>query len=962
MTFTGEHSVSFSQGRRGEVYVYQGYGNRGMVWSPSLKQWRQVGMDSPTAAPAIAVNSTPTYYIPRIDIEDDGDGYNKPPLIVVDPPPAGGTQAKAISRIRAGRISEIEVTEQGKGYTKTPCVKVIGDNSCGTGLALTFELEDGSAPGESATGIVYWEISVFGEKYPCWPAGSTSGTGNDFACTLNATGGSGTGAKVRISHPGDTSPQATGCGVPQTVDGEQAQPTAPSIYFVEVDSFGSGYKSTDEVTVTVPFAKVGTWSGNSFSPTCSDAGCAMVIKGYPLGHPKCPSIEIVNGSNPYRARKIKQVAIPNRGTGYLSAPTIAVCLAPGQPATTALPLDTSVDCEGQVSKVEVQTADTFLIPPVYERTNSGGGKALAIVRATLRGKYQCYYRFVDNSIPESEGGPRYSNLSPVLEVDCGDGASVLTWTVPGSGAYSVELWRTSSNQATTLYRVKSFAAGMATSGFADSLTDNELTNADRDGFSAMPILLPNGELNANRFGVPPDNFAVGVMFQDRMWMGVDTSGKEPNTLRFSEADEPEAMADVNELIIQSNLRATDYLTALIPYAGALICCQARHSHRLTYVGQPLIDAATFLLAYRGCVNQRCWDIYEGKVFAMDDQGVYSLDPQGNVESLSVGLDDLWREGIDFSLREWFFVRADRRMNVLRVNVAVKGDGSTKYPTRQLVYSFDYKTWWEERYPVELTSATDCRTSEGQMALVYGTSQGNYYQLSAGLTDVADGSISAVAITNRGRGYRIPPKITASGGHGAIFEAGINPDGEVTGIIIKQPGTQYASGTLTIEPPPQGGVQATATYTATSGSRPVYWTFKSGNFEFTSDTQDRKAGEGQNRQVSVVYQPTKSKCELHLKSFYNGAKYPRSNVVRRDRGTGFIHSDEIPAATLDMQRTPLQEAESHGVARALFSGRTLDDMMGADRHVAIELSGQQDEAGPIAIHSVDIAGVNEQPGA
>jgi hypothetical protein len=38
------------------------------------------------------------------------------------------------------------------------------------------------------------------------------------------------------------------------------------------------------------------------------------------------------------------------------------------------------------------------------------------------------------------------------------------------------------------------------------------------------------------------------------------------------------------------------------------------------------------------------------------------------------------------------------------------------------------------------------------------------------------------------------------------------------------------------------------------------------------------------------------------------------------------------------------------------------MMGADRHVAIELSGQQDEAGPIAIHSVDIAGVNEQPGA
>ena len=69
---------------------------------------------------------------------------------------------------------------------------------------------------------------------------------------------------------------------------------------------------------------------------------------------------------------------------------------------------------------------------------------------------------------------------------------------------------------------------------------------------------------------------------------------------------------------------------------------------------------------------------------------------------------------------------------------------------------------------------------------------------------------------------------------------------------------------------------------------------------------------------------------------------------------------MPASELDMQATPLQDAEAHGVARTLFTGRVLDDMMGSDRHVSIELSGKQTDAGAVAIHSIDIFGVNEKP--
>lgn len=592
------------------------------------------------------------------------------------------------------------------------------------------------------------------------------------------------------------------------------------------------------------------------------------------------------------------------------------------------------------------------------------GQLQAIMRATFRGKYQCYYRFINDTVPKDEGGPLYSNLSPVTEIDTDYGCASITWTLPDGLVVpencKIELWRSSANQATTLFKVKTLAGDATT--FFDDLNDHELTDAKRketdkwDEFTALPILLPNGELNANRFGVMSDDFAVAVMFQDRLWYGVDTTNNRPNSLMFSETDEPESCPDINEIIIQQNLRSADYVTALIPYAGALIACQSRHSHRLTYVSQPLIDVSTFLLAYRGCCNQRTWDIYEGVAYIMDDQGVYSLDPQGKLEPLTVGIDDLFQDKIDWDKRQWFIVRADRRLNVLRCLVSFKGDGSD-YPTRQLCYSFDYKAWWVEVYPQALVGSTDCRGTSGNVERIWGGEKGRLYRLGQGLTDEAEGSITSINITNPGRGYKSPPTVTASGGSCAEFSASINTDGQVTGIQVRQCGSGYTNGSLNISLPEGAGTPATANYTVQNGKTPVYYSFQSGNMEFTTDTQDPKANTVANRQVSVVYKPTNSSSFLNLETYYNGASYPRSNVVTRDRGTGFVHSEDVPAATLNMQKTQIQDSESHGVARALFAGRTLDDMSGTDRHIAVGLSGKQDEAGRVTLHTVDIYGVN-----
>jgi hypothetical protein len=972
MAFSGNHPLCFCQGRRGEVYAYQGYGERGRVWSPSLNTWRDVGVDAPSTAPTIAISSTIQYYIARIDIENPGSGYNKPPLVTVIP--ASGntptTAASAISRIGQGAVRAIEMLEYGKGYTEAPRVTLtspVGNPVLGSGFNATISLRSGGPSGSAVTGIAYWEIistppeSALIPKDNDWPQlcltqSSTMSLvteGSVAVWVANASGGSGSGAQVRVEALGLQAVDATGdpcCAA----TGASLSPNRVSVHHM-----GSGYAANDEVTVTVAFKKAdGSCTG--------DPICPLIIKGYPLGHPKTPkTAAALAAANVAKSRGISSISITG-GSRYLRAPAVEFLPFTGGAPANAISVGTTASSAGVITAVDPKDeleGQRFLVPPVFHRVVSGGAEANVVMRAHLRGKYQCFYRYVNDAVPEAEGGPLYSNLSPLKEVDCGDGASHITWTYAAApSGMSVELWRSTSNQATTLFRVAKIGGTGAFGSATDSLTDWELVDPDRTGFLAMPVLLPNGELNANRFGVPPDEFSSAVMFQDRLWMGVDTEGGQPNTLRYSETDEPEAMPDVNEIILQTNLRNTDYVTALVPYAGALLVGQSRHLHRLTYVGQPLIDAAIFLMAYRGILNQRCWDIFEGKVYAMDDQGVYSVDPQGNVENLSLGIYDYWRDKIDFSLAKWFTVRADKRLGVLRVCIAVKGDGSTKFPTRQLCYSFDYKSWWEERYPAELTSATEVRTADKQVRLVYGTSTGTLRQLGVGLTDQAAGAIGSITITNPGRGYKTPPTITASVGHGAEFECGLNADGSITGILVKNPGTKYANGSLAISAPPAGGVQATATYTVANGTLPVYWTFKSGCFEYTNDSQDRRGGEQQPRQCSVVYQPTTTDCNLNLKAYYNNAKYPRSNVVRRDRGTGFVHSDEMPAAILNMKANPQEDAEASGVARALFQGRVLDDMMGTDRHVSIALSGKQDAAGGVVIHNLDIYGTNDKQGA
>lgn len=968
--FSAGSPISAAQGRHGEMIVVQGNGVRPVRWT-GVGAGVDAGMDPPTLQPQITLDSTPRYYVARVDIHRPGACYYSAPEVTftssVSPASLGGRAAKAKTYLSQSAVSEAVVDDGGKHYPEPPPVTL--SDSHGKGAILQAVLSSGGTgddpENDPFTGISEWRIiqappfldeslvddgktwyyafngnttipAVSGTSPAPRPgyrlgipaAGIWSGmifceamfrTG--FAYTV--TNADGTGASLRLSF----SDGEWSCARDVSIGGSYTVfRGARRLRSVSVEKLGKGYSASKTVTVRIK-------SGSG------DPSRDIIIEGYTAGNPKNAAAE---------GYPISEIIIKDRGSGYLVAPQIKIISESGFGAYATCTVK-----DGKIDTVTLENGGAGYKTPPQVVVVSGGAEAFAVSRPHLRGKYQCYARFVDDT-PEDRGGPIPSNLSPVAEVDAGEAASAMTWSVPAvSGrAAKVELWRTTGNQATLLYRVYSGTAAT----FRDDLTDEEVRDPDRNGYAAMPIVLPNGELNANRFTPPPSDKSVVVRFQDRFWYGVDTSGKHGNSLLYSEVDEPESVPEINEIVLQQNARDADTIRALIPFGPTLLAMQSQHAYALTFSKNPLLDAQVSPIANRGALNQRSWDIHEGVCYVLDQRGVYAIAQSGGVESLSDAIGDLFRERIDFGKRTWPFLVVDPVTQVLRAFVAFREDGSDGFPTRALCCHIASKTWWMETYPQRIHSATTARLSNGDARCIYGAA-GGHYLLDEGQADLGRGAITHVTLTAAGRGYTTPPQVTATGGVGAVLRATINGEGALTGIWIVNPGYGYTSGSLFVGPPNDPSVQgeqASASFTACplGSDTPLYTTyrFRSGCMEYATDvTAPRNMPTS--RDISLLYAPQPASCEVAMRLYYNNAPHPRRNIAARNRGVGFTADTVDSGFRLDMGGA---SAES-GVSAAMLSGRSVEDLSATDRHVAIELAGARKTPEPVIFYQLEQRG-------
>ena len=625
--------------------------------------------------------------------------------------------------------------------------------------------------------------------------------------------------------------------------------------------------------------------------------------------------------------------------------------------------------------------------PWHSRIRSIVGSTLTLsANATTSGNSSCIVRDMTKPII-------YSSFSPITDVDTSNSASAapsqMLWSlagvVPPDRAGVVEFFRTSADQSLVFYRLEQYgvvASGAITIQGTDTLTDEQLFDTDRPFYAAVPVVLPNGALNAYRFGQPRKDMSVCVAYNDRLFYAVSTSGRNPNTIFFSEFDEFESCPEINELTIQNNVVSADTITALAPFSIALMVFQANHCYSLDYNTSPNEDAVISLVAQRGCLNQRCFDICDYNLYAMDERGIYSMSPSGDVQALSDAVGNYFFDGlINFGQSHTFFLRVEKSTRILRAYVCVD---STTFPDLALCYRLSDKTWWIETHPTTLTDSCHLRRLSREH-LCYSTAHGDMLA-PAGDRDIAYRSIASVSVTSAGSGYVEAPTVTvdatqpAGQGTGARLQAVIS-NGQVTDILVLDSGSGYgvygaASGEsvrpftatvpLLFSAPPAGGTTATGTGTALQPNQIRYqtvgWRFKTGAMEYVTDGTSRKGEQMADRSVILTYEPTASSHRVDLREFPNNAASPRPNAVRRDRGTGFVSETDGARTSLDMSASRSALGQATGVAKAQFAGRSYEDSSSSDRHLAVEFAHVSQPVlanvypSPAIIHTVEVRGV------
>lgn len=725
-----------------------------------------------------------------ISVSTGGSGYTAPPTVGFSG--GGGTGAAAVAHMAGTMVESIVLTDGGSGYTSNPAVTISG-NAQATAYAyagprrpVSFfrsRFNDMYAVDGMGRGL-RWN----GDDGNMQPIGLTKPHRGPTVSVSNATPASYVSA-VEVMKPGagyTTAPAVTfSGGSPATPAKAVASVSAGRVSSIVVTDSGSGYKSTPNVTLSG-----GQAGGATFNVGVAGSVYSVAVESMGSGYTGTPTVQfstsqgltraagyvsvsggsvigvdvlsggtaattsgvtatIVGGGGtgatirPVMSYRVSAVTVSSAGTGFFTPPVVSILPDPADTQYRQAYAESTVNSSGGVSSVRVLDGGQYHLPP-SAKVLDGAASATATMAPQMSGVYKCCIRYLDNT-PASQQGPVPSSISELTEVDAAAAGSALTWTFSHAGldarVTAMELWRTTSAQSVVLFRVATIQRSEAAffGSYTDTLSDDDLKDTERPGYGLMPVTLPSGQVNARRFEVPPGNYAVAVMFQDRAWYAVDTTGASPNSLIFSEVDEPESAPLTNEIVVQESAGDSDAVVALIPLAYTLLIAQSRHVYKMQYVAQPVIDASILLGVYRGILNAQCWAVLGGVAFIVDSFGMYAYD--GNqADPVSAPIDDFWRNRvIDFSQASVFHLQADPATKTVRFFYCRAGETAT---VRALCYCLATKAWWEEEYPKAITSGANMEIG-GRQDVIYGDGDGGFSRTYG----YADGS-SAVAFRMR----------------------------------------------------------------------------------------------------------------------------------------------------------------------------------------------------------------------
>lgn len=682
-----------------------------------------------------------------VELTTGGAGYTAPPSVSFSG--GGGTGAAGIAEVAGGQVNSIVVVNAGTGYTSAPSVTISG-SAAGKAYVYTdafrpvslFQGRKGEVYGVDGMGRGFRLNCGATAAVPIGLAPPSQGP----AITASSASTGKYVASIHLNREGagytETPVVTISGGTPTTAAKARADMRDGAVRGIVVEDPGSGYLAAPAVSLSGGFhanesfgvkvsggvANVRVLSGgtdytidiasplgvtfstaqgltNAYAiPAIDEVGRIQGVQLLAAGTGATTTgvtAKVFGGGGKSAVLavdmrySVTNVTVNNGGSGHLAPPVLTFRPAVADPSGFGAEAVANVS-GGAITSVTVRAGGSYELPPSV-LVNDTAAEAVAVLAPAIQGKYLCAVRFLD-----ADGVP--SSISHLTEVDVPDGTNTLLWTLSFSNmdarVSKVELWRTSANQEIVLYRVATLAKN--TSTYSDVMTEPTLVDPARGGFGLLPITLPSGQLNARRFGVPPGNYAYAAMFQDRAWFAGDTTGERPNSLMFSEVDEPESVPFENEIVLQENAGEHDTIVGLLPMGSELLIVQTGHIYSLRYVAQPIIDASLALVAYRGALSNACCAVMGGAAFLVDSYGLYAYDGQQE-RALSAAVDNYWRDRIiDFSKASQFHVSTDYDSKVLRFHYCKATDAA---PIRALCFCLATEVWWEEVYPTPVSAST-----------------------------------------------------------------------------------------------------------------------------------------------------------------------------------------------------------------------------------------------------------------
>lgn len=759
--FNAAQPMCFARGPNGDLYGVNGL-DRGLRWDGLTATVEQLGITAPANAPAVSSNSAnPLFTLRQIDVIERGKGYVQEPAVTVAAPPSGPA-ARAKASVSNASVSGIAITDFGAPYLSPPAVTVAQPTGSVKGTGATLAVTMGSV----ITAVRIWRA---GSGYTSEPtvtvtdAPGGAGQGAQLQAVLNSAGGI---SRIDVVNPGTayTNPTISISGGGGS--GAQASlVTVRGVAAVTVTNGGSGYAGR----LRVSFSSFRTFDVSAVAEAFANTAGVIdrVVVKSPGQYWATPTASVDTPLQIETATAVARAVLAPGIEGRFLCAYRYVDDTPksrGGPIASNLSPIATLDINSPASAINWSSLSAGAEPRVsrLELWRTTADQALVFYRvAVLPATDTSFTDAVRDD--ELSAAFRVRQCTAVASTDVitcsghglADGGEVLFSSLVGGAGLVADKTYYARDVTGTTFRVADTLGGAA----VDITTDLTSGQARCRAFGALPIVLPDGGPNAYRFRPPPANKSTVVVYQDRAWYAVDSPGRrydgtadseaaEPNTLYFSEIDEPESVPETNSLILQDNVNGSDRITALMPFGGGMVVFQERNCYRLSYATEPLLDGSISLIAQRGCLHQRAYDVNEGVAYVADYAGIYVLDGT-QVEPLSDGIDDFWVSGaIKFSAASNFHLRVDPRSRIVRFFYADAVATSGNLPDRALCYHPLTKAWWVEVYGQSVTAATAVRTGS-QIALVAGGAGGAVFRLDSGGTDLlANGSTQGITASFR----------------------------------------------------------------------------------------------------------------------------------------------------------------------------------------------------------------------